>query len=468
MGTFRLDPAPAPSASVSGTGGDGLGGAALLQDAQWFTRVRWAVIVVLAAFGSVTAFLPTPLRHIGIAPPHAWPLVLAAVLTLINILVMVSLRGLSAATPRRTVAVNIWVQILADLLVLAAMVHLVGSTRTVIAFAYLFHIALACIFFGRRESFMVTLLSAGIFLSVIVLECAGILGRSSIFAFASTSPIDPVHALVFAIPTVFVWFVVWYLVSTISAALRQRDRDLDEANKRLLRADAEKNIQMLRVTHDLKAPFVGIESNIETLRSSHWNDIPAEARQIIEKIEARGATLRARIGDILTLGDLRSTMPAAAAVEPIDLKALTEGIIRDTQGLATQKRVTVVLTAAEGSVRSDPKQLKALLSNLVANAVSYSHDGGTVSIDVRLDGQPRIRVSDQGIGITPEALPHVFDDFYRSKEAARFNPQATGLGLAIVRQAAQNLGIRVTVESEPGKGTSFEVVLPDERTPPSG
>jgi signal transduction histidine kinase len=72
----------------------------------------------------------------------------------------------------------------------------------------------------------------------------------------------------------------------------------------------------------------------------------------------------------------------------------------------------------------------------------------------------RVLVTDHGIGIRDEALPHIFDEFYRTKEGARFNRMSTGLGLAIVKEIARHFGLRITVSSEQEKGTTFEVAIP--------
>jgi signal transduction histidine kinase len=72
-------------------------------------------------------------------------------------------------------------------------------------------------------------------------------------------------------------------------------------------------------------------------------------------------------------------------------------------------------------------------------------------------------VQDRGIGIKEEALPHIFEEYYRTKEAARFNRHSTGLGLSIVKEIAQNLDLRIRVESEAGEGTIFRVYLPEEK-----
>jgi signal transduction histidine kinase len=101
-----------------------------------------------------------------------------------------------------------------------------------------------------------------------------------------------------------------------------------------------------------------------------------------------------------------------------------------------------------------------LFSNLLANAVLYSYEGGRVRVWC-LDGHgPIATVEDHGIGIAPDKLPHIFDEYYRTDEAVRHNKASTGLGLTIVRQVAQTHRIRVRVESSPGVGTKFIVRFP--------
>ena len=460
MGTFKLEPVSAQGLSPQLSGGDGLGRTVLLQNARWFTQIRWVVVAVFAGFGAVGNLAPDLLKAVGIVPPAVWPWVLAGTLTLINLVVIEWLRRMSYSTTRMRVEFNIWFQIVADLFVLTALVYLAGTMDTIIPFAYLFHITLACIFFARRESLIVALLSALLFLTLVALEVSAELPHRGILVRSGLRHSDSLSLLTTAVPTIFVGFVVWYLVSTISAAVRQRDRELDTANTRLLKADEEKNLQVLRVTHDLKAPFVGIETNIQLLRAAYWNDLPQAVRDIISKIDARGATLRARIGDILTLGNLRSSPDVAPTLDRVELRTLLDSVIQEVQGLASKRNVSIVLAAAEETVWSDVNQLKVLFLNLIANAASYSREGGSVQVEAKGGKPTRVSVTDRGIGISEKALPHIFDDFYRTSEAARFNPQSTGLGLAIVRQIARNLLLTVNVNSKEGEGTTFEVVFP--------
>ena len=165
--------------------------------------------------------------------------------------------------------------------------------------------------------------------------------------------------------------------------------------------------------------------------------------------------------DTLLLGDLRSGAATPPRVTDVRLRGLLESIVRELAEKALARRVTILLEGPTVSVSSDAAQLNALLSNLVANAVFYSHEGGTVTVAVVDDGRVHVRVTDEGIGISDEALPHIFDEYYRATEAATFNKQSTGLGLAIVKEVARKLNLDVTVTSSPGEGTRFEVAFPD-------
>lgn len=464
MGTFKLETAsPSAATDLRPAEVGGLTSTVLLQNALWFTRIRWIAVGVLGAFGAAGMLLgAATLAPFGVNAPGLWPFWLTGILAGLNLASIQWIGRLTPRSPWGVIASNIWFQVVTDLLVLTVLVYRIGATDTVVSFAYLFHITLACLFFGRRDSFVVTLLSAILFVGTVMLQVAGFLAPVSILMTGGAHVMDLRSATVVAFPTVFVWFIVWYLVSTLSDAVRQRERDLNAANERIMRADEEINVQMLRVTHDLKAPFAGIESNIQLLKHVHWDETPESVRDIIGKIDRRSMALRSRIGDILTLGNLRSAQPAERVMERVNVRDLLGGIIRDVEGLAEEKKANVALIGGDESVMSDPKQLKILFSNLISNAIVYSHEGGVVDVGVEEeDGEVLVRVADHGIGISEKALPHVFEDFYRAQEAAAFNPNSTGLGLAIVRQVARNLQLSIVVESEQGRGTAFRVGIPN-------
>ncbi len=445
--------------------GSGLTSAVLLHNARWFTHIRWGVIVLMTLVGIAGLLADEAILHkTGFLEPGTWPLLLAGILTLLNLISIRWCQRLEGGGTGswNTIAANIWFQIITDLVVLSGVVLQVGPTCTVVAFAYLFHITLACIFFGRRDSFLVTLLSIALFAVTVILPLLQHCPPSRLLRSQALHVPELTASLLFALPTVAVWLVVWHLVSTLSETVRRQDRDLDAANRRILDADAEMNRQMLRITHDLKAPFAGIESNIQILKTLHWDNTPGDVRRIINKIDARSSALRNRISDILMLGSLRSTPDRKDRTGPIRLRDLIHAVCVDIQGLTSTRQIAVRISESETEVTSCAGPLKILFSNLLSNAVSYSREGGQVEIEIsEMSDGGCVRIIDHGIGIRSEAMPRVFEDFYRSPAAAAFNPDSTGLGLAIVRQVARNLQLTVAVESEENIGTTFEVQIPN-------
>jgi len=439
------------------TPGEGFSGDILLQNARWFTRIRWVVVAVFFIVGLLIRDFSGIATQLSMLPSAGLMMLLAGGLAGLNLVYIFLLRPVREPFPRPLVMACTGLQILGDLIILTVLVHEVGSTDSFIIFAYLFHIVLSCIFFVPRDSFLVTVLASVLYVGCWILEAMGVLARPP-------SQLSTSMAMINVLSAVFIWFVVWYLTSTISKAVRARDYKLAAANELLIAADREKNLLMLRTTHDLKAPFSGIETNIEMLKMRDWESLPEAARATIKSIEVRAATLRERINDILLLGELRTSPSLKCPEELVDLNELLRAVIADLSVKADQRRITIRLSATNVSAVSNRKQLTTLFSNLIANAILYSHEDSVVEVTAeRTQKGVIVKIADHGIGISDKAMPHIFEEYYRAPEAAQFNQLSTGLGLAIVKYIAQVSSLRVSVASEQGKGTTFEVMLPFER-----
>ena len=466
MGTFELA-ANQETGDALPTGWAGLETLDLLRNALWFTRIRWGIIIALALACLLDRLCPACFATIGVCLPTSALAVLALALTLSNLVYILMLRRYGPATPRRKLFRNLWIQILCDLAALTALVHMAGSITTFISLAYLFHIVLACIFFAPPYSLLVTLLGGLLFLTVVMLEVTGILEPHSMLTHAVPPPGNVVGSLLHALSAIVFWIAVWYLVAFIAQALRKRDRQLAEANDRLIHAEEENSQQVLRTIHDLKAPFSGIESNTLLLRTLHWEMLGEPVRQIISRIETRSAALRERIKDIMILGAIKSQdQSLISAIERVEVPALVAGIIEELKDKANHRQITIATHGDTGAVYTSPAHLKTLLANLLANAIFYSHDGSavTVTISVDPDRAVRVAIADEGIGIRADALPHIFDEYYRTREATQHNDMSTGLGLAIVKRIASNLDLALRVQSEVDQGTTFEIVIPRRTT----
>ena len=150
-------------------------------------------------------------------------------------------------------------------------------------------------------------------------------------------------------------------------------------------------------------------------------------------------------------------------ISEIDLPELLHSIMRDWEKRLAAKQIKSHLNFPGNLPRlpADETRLQELIYNLLDNAVKYSKAGGTVTLRAEPEGDSvRISVTDQGMGISQNDLPRIFERFYRADKSRSSEQSGTGLGLSIVKHIAQLHGGSVKAKSEPGKGTTISVVLP--------
>ena len=429
----------------------------LLHNVSWFCQFRWLVIVILLTYGIAGQF-DRLIEPFGIRPPGLWPFVVAAVLAVSNFAFLYLAR---TRTSSAQIMSNLWCQITVDLVILTAVVYFVGSLETDIAFMYLFHIVLSCVFFSRRHSLIVTVMAIAMFATCILAEYVmKILPPMSIFTDSFrepyTSPILTMLVFNFFL-TIVIWLIVWHLVSRLSSMVRKRDFELAETNRKLMAAYEERSRHMLTTTHQLKAPFAAIYSNTQLLLEGYCGEIPDEALQVIERISLRCRRLTTEIQEMLQLANLSSTAKESLPIVRLVSTELLPWCISQVESIAQEREVIVEKDIRPVTFVGVEDHFKMLFVNLLTNAVVYSHRNGQVKVCCR-KGQNLetvVTIEDNGIGIPVDKLPRIFEEHYRTKEAVIHNKESSGLGLAIVKHVAEMYGIRIRVESRPGFGTKF-------------
>jgi two-component system phosphate regulon sensor histidine kinase PhoR len=216
------------------------------------------------------------------------------------------------------------------------------------------------------------------------------------------------------------------------------------------------------VSHELKTPLAAIRGYAETLRDGALGDL-AIAQRFTERIVAQCRRLQALLDDLLTLSRLESVDGAALPAERLDLATVVQRGVELVAESAREKGVEIVVSRGElPAVAGHGASLERLVVNLLDNAVKYNRPGGRVEVRLAAadGGQARLEVADTGIGIPREALPRIFERFYRVDKGRAREEGGTGLGLAIVKHIAQLHRGRVEVESEERRGSTFRVYLP--------
>lgn len=216
------------------------------------------------------------------------------------------------------------------------------------------------------------------------------------------------------------------------------------------------------VSHELKTPITSVKGYAETLLDGALEDLDA-ARRFTAAIVRQADRLTAIIDDLLTLARIeRFEEGGGLRLEPVDVAAVVDEALATCSAAAAEKDIHITVLCPEGlEVRGNAALLVQALTNLIVNAIKYSEASTRVTVDVQANEQRvRIAVRDQGPGIPREALPRLFERFYRIDASRSRDAGGTGLGLAIVKHIMGVHGGRVLVESALGEGSTFTLDLP--------
>jgi two-component system phosphate regulon sensor histidine kinase PhoR len=215
------------------------------------------------------------------------------------------------------------------------------------------------------------------------------------------------------------------------------------------------------VSHELRTPLSILRGYIEVLLDEPETSREELAR-ILSVMERHSKRLRRLVDDLLSLAQLESSQ-AKLELSVVRVDELFNNLIRDWKEKLAAKNLKVIVDLASEALtlRADGTRLEEVLHNLLDNAVKFSRENGQIYLQaVRRDSEMVLSVADNGLGISKEHLPRIFERFYRADKARSRELGGTGLGLAIVKHIAQLHGGRVEAESELGHGTTIRVVLP--------
>ncbi|MEO8200628.1 MAG: PAS domain S-box protein [Gemmatimonadota bacterium] len=277
--------------------------------------------------------------------------------------------------------------------------------------------------------------------------------------------------------------------------LKRYERTLQQ-NIELENASRMKSEFLATMSHELRTPLNAIIGFSEVLRDGLVGELTPQQRAFIGDIFGSGQHLLALINDILDLSKVEAGK-MTLDLEPVELDSLFSNSLSIVREKAATSNLRLVMTTTEdlGSIQADARKFKQILYNLLSNAVKFTPEGGQITLHAgrvqrsavgELSGGSAgrgfplaesgftdfllIRVSDTGIGISPEGLEHLFRPFSQIDNGLARKFEGTGLGLAMVKQLVELHGGTVAVESAEGVGSSFSAWLPiremsDERAP---
>ena len=234
------------------------------------------------------------------------------------------------------------------------------------------------------------------------------------------------------------------------------------AHQALREADRRRAEFMRVVTHELRSPVAGAQSLLRTLLRGLAGELTAPQRDILSRLARRLDALMALIDDLLVLAASK-TVELEEPLRRLPLQPVIRQVVEALAHRAEEKQITLTVDLPPEAlpIRGTEEGLARIFSNLLDNAIKYTPSGGHVCIKAaERGGQAVITVTDSGIGIPEDELPHIWDEFFRSRRVRREGIRGTGLGLSIVRQNVERFGGTIGVRSVEGEGTTFRITFP--------
>lgn len=231
---------------------------------------------------------------------------------------------------------------------------------------------------------------------------------------------------------------------------------------RLKRLESIRRDFVANVTHELKTPITSIKGSAETLADGAFEDEHSREK-FLSIILRQTERLSAIIDDLLTLSRIEhGEEQAAIEMKPTPICHIIEHVRLEMADKATEKGLSIAFTCHENLIATvNGNLLEQAIANLVDNAIKCTDKGGTIEVSAELSGQDlKIKVKDNGMGISAEHLSRLFERFYRVDKSRSRKDGGTGLGLAIVKHIVSAHGGRVEVDSTPGAGSVFTIVIP--------
>ncbi len=245
------------------------------------------------------------------------------------------------------------------------------------------------------------------------------------------------------------------LVERFAAAQRSYQSDLE----RVRAADRDRAAFLAAVSHELRSPLNAMLGFADVLMTEVDGPLSSEAREEVEQIRGSGKHLLDLINDILELSALESGQLKLSRTR-VDLAALASEVVREAAGVVGPRPIRVrVETDPDVHARADAKRVRQILTNLVGNAIKFTQRGEVV-VQVSGAGRyARLSVRDTGPGIGAQERAVIFEEYKQAKDE-RSRRRGTGLGLAIARRLVMMHGGSIRLDSEVGRGSTFEVLLP--------
>jgi PAS domain S-box-containing protein len=232
--------------------------------------------------------------------------------------------------------------------------------------------------------------------------------------------------------------------------------------ERLRQLDEMKSEFVSNVSHELRSPLSVIKSYVEAMLDQVDPSDHQTQREFLAVINNETDRLAALVSDLLDISRIESGK-FEIELSPVALPDIIQLVLRDLENKSNRHQIAVDIPSVLPDLMADKDKMLQVFLNLLDNAIKFSPDGGKIFVRAGVKGKMvKCDISDQGIGIAGKDISRIFEKFYRVDNSDIYEISGTGLGLSIVKHIVESHGGRISAKSEPGKGSTFTVLLPFE------
>ena len=445
---------------------------------QYGINFRWIAVVgviVLAAVANLGFRIDFPTVPV---------LVVAAVIALYNLALWRYAERLEAGEAADVISKvrrYVWVQSAADIVATTAIIHYAGGVENPLSLYYVFHVILASIILPYRSAYLLATLAVVLFGTLVGLEYLQIIPHVHLEGLVPPDlylRTPYVVAVLFGFATTL--YISAYLTTAISGELRKRQREtvalrdrllleaeeLQRANEELIKLDRLKTYFLAMASHDLKTPLAAVQSYLQVLLGGFVGELDQEHRRMLERCSTRIEELFDLINRFLDLAQIEKGR-VVEEMDTISIQEVLHSCVEEVTVLASERSQKLRTDIPDDlpQIYGSARHLKQVVTNLLSNGVKFTPERGIITLCAReMENDIEVSVSDTGVGIPAEDLPHLFEQFFRGKGGAA--AQGSGLGLSIAKRIVEAHHGTIRVESPYGNGQAgarFTFTLPKGR-----
>ncbi len=437
----------------------------LTERLYWLIRLRWVAV------GGVffTALFADKALHIPLALAALYSI--AGALGVYNLLFLLYLAWFrAAARPDLPALANRLAnaQIAMDLLGLTALLHFSGGVENPFAYYFVFHMIIASVLLSRRASYLQATFAVFLFLLMAGLEYSGVWTHYCVAVQAAgCRRADLINLLGVAAAFTSTLYIAVYMAGSVSLKLREKEATLRAANLLLNEKDRIKSNYVLRVSHDIKDHLAAIQACLDPVLHGLTGELKPAQENLIRRSYERTEKLTVFVKALLEITRIKLSQKMETG--PFSLRKAAESAVNLVEERAKAKNIKLNFAVGPGVdvIVGAQIYIEETIANFLSNSIKYTPEGGSVDLMIGDAGASvLIRVSDTGMGIPKGDLPHIFEEFYRAKNAKAAERTGTGLGLSIAKEVAKRHNGRIWAESQEGKGSIFYLSLPKEAAEP--